>query len=171
VINVTDTLETAQRLFDTARHQSDLRRSVSTAYYALFYALGQECALLVFGAARASLQRRQILMRALGHEEMRAASRSFASARLPDMLAASRPADTPIDPRVVQIAKNLSNLYQARVNADYAHHLEITREDAAEALATATRSIASLPSLRRVPDFQVFLMALQHQRKLSGREP
>jgi hypothetical protein len=170
MIETAEALGTAQLLLDTNRHPVDLRRSVSTSYYALFYALGQECARLVFGASKTSLQRRQILARALGHEEMRAAARSFAAARLPDMLAASRPPNTPLDPRVVQLAKALVELYQARVNADYAHHIEISRDDAATHLAAARETIALLPALRRVPDFQVFLMALMHQRKLSGRD-
>lgn len=169
MIKIAESLETAQLLLDAARHSSDLRRSVSTAYYALFYALGQECARLVFGASPASLKRRQVLMRALAHEEMRQACRPFVAQRLPDMLAAARPTG-PIDARVVEVATAFMELYQARVGADYAHNATITHADAADFLRTAREAIDQIPALRRVPDFQIFLMALMHQRKLSGRE-
>jgi hypothetical protein len=170
VINVAQMLETAQRLLDAGQHQTDLRRSISTTYYALFYALGQECARLVFGNSTASLRRRQVLMRALGHEEMRKACRSFIASKLPELLMAARVGAAPLDPGVVRLAKAFFELYGARIGADYDHVKTVLRPDAEAWLDEAREVINLLPSLRRVPDFQVFLMALMHQSRLSGRE-
>jgi hypothetical protein len=66
-----------------APRQANLRRAVSTAYYALFHFLVHEACRFFVGAQPAQSTLRGVLARSFDHTAMKKAATSFASGNLP----------------------------------------------------------------------------------------
>lgn len=164
-------LDTAALLLRAdARRKTHLRRSISTADYALFHFLGRACGLLFLGAGRRSLLQRRTLMRAMTHEEMRAASRPFAANNLPDLLRQARHTHArPISEELRTIASNLIDLQVLRHQADYDHHWRPTREDAQNALELAQEAMELWAQVHRSADARLYLMSLLTIKRLAAR--
>ena len=106
-------LRTARRLLVASSaepEQSDLRRSVSTAYYAAFHALAEVCADEVVGgsAERRATPEWTRAYRALDHGRSRQALREVTSTTA-----------TSLDPRLVAFGSTLDLMRERRLAADY----------------------------------------------------
>ena len=105
-MNPRDAIATARRLTQSGASQADLRRAVSTAYYALFHCLAGTAADLLTGSHR-DPEWHQIY-RALEHGKVRSACRQQEAMRA-----------FPTEIRI--FAKKFAALQDARHWADYAH--------------------------------------------------
>jgi uncharacterized protein (UPF0332 family) len=133
----TDLLETARILayHDATRpKQSNLRRAVSSAYYAVFH-------LLIAQAVHAlcPTPKRGLLMdrmsRAFQHGEMKQVCRQFQQNPLPDSLRVLL--TKPVSPELKMVIEVFLDLQEARHAADYDVGFRLTREMADSALAAA----------------------------------
>ncbi len=138
-------LTTARRLARASAgkpRQADLRRSVSTAYYALFHALARDAADLLVGtdAARPEWVR---VYRALDHGQARTACRIVRSG----------------DGTLAPVAATFLALQDARHDADYD---PVVRLDRSGALRLCDRAAEALADLRQAsrPDRRTFAVAL-----------
>ena len=133
---VSDFLATARRLAEAAPRkpkQADLRRAISTAYYALFHAFALDAANLLFGGAGKELEAAWAqTYRALDHG---AAKKACAQVRAPEF---------PLP--ICAAAEVFVTLQQQRHDADYDPLKRFTRAEAVEIIDVAEATIASLKS-------------------------
>ncbi|QRE74160.1 hypothetical protein F1D61_11540 [Methylobacterium aquaticum] len=127
-------LATARRLAKAGGskpRQSDLRRAISTAYYALFHIVAQDCAdrLVGQGPNRPDKAWRQTY-RALNHGDGKRACAQLRALGFPATL--------------VQTGDAFRTLQEQRHLADYDPDHRVTRADALAAIAAAENGIANL---------------------------
>lgn len=132
-------LSTAKRMVALSRtrpRQSDLKRAISTAYYALFHAVARNNAdrLIGVGANRSDKAWRQTY-RALNHGE------AFRACN--NLLALGFPAD------LVQVGIAFRTLQEQRHNADYDPTHRVSRQDALAAISTAEAALTALQGASR----------------------
>jgi hypothetical protein len=96
--------------------QADLRRAVSSAYYALFHFLIDVACREFLGTAHKDRSLRNIMTRAFVHGDMADASRTFKGGTLPSGMAASF---GPIPRNLSTIAGTFLDLQDERHRADY----------------------------------------------------
>jgi len=143
--------------------QVSLRRAISAAYYALFHLLIDEGVSRLLPASRQSL--RDCLRRAFDHTAMKEACRGFASAKVPEKLAAAVAA--PPSHQLRFIAQTFMDLQQARHEADYNAARRFTRLEAREFVESSRAAFADWDSIRNSAEadaFLVALLALRHMR-------
>lgn len=151
-------------LLDTARYlprrnqnrpsQADLRRAVSTAYYALFHLLVQEAtAALVDDPGL-----RGLVPRAFDHADMKAACLAFIGGTPPEVIRSLLPAAIPDDLRVV--AREFSKLQEARHAADYNPVAAFNRPAAVASVRRAEEAFAAWERVKGEPAATVFRASL-----------
>ena len=134
--------------------QADLRRAVSTAYYALFHLFVREAtAALVTDPGL-----RGLVPRAFGHTDMRDACEPFASGRFRDPLRTLVPATTP--PDLVSVAQAFIDLQPARHAADYDTTAAFNRPDTLAFVRQVGRAFAAWDRVKGEPVATVFLVSL-----------
>ncbi|MCG5535847.1 hypothetical protein [Ectothiorhodospira mobilis] len=142
--------------------QASLRRSVSTAYYALFHLLvDAACREVVSGGPEVEALRQQV-GRACSHSDMKKACQAFArwnSGSPPRPLDGLLP-ESP-DARVMTVADAFIELQQARHDADYDLSSRFSRTDVLAHVGLAESAFQEFHSMRRSEwQRRVFLMAL-----------
>ena len=150
----------AQDLLQQANHlatyqgadpsQAALRRSVSTAYYALFHLLVEEAAQRWQGSPAAVTG----LQRALNHGPMKASSLQFTSANWKDWHGITQP----VPPEIQSVARAFIDLQQERHDADYNNHETWSLTDVQTLLNTAESAFRNWLTIRTSP----------HGRQLSA---
>ena len=129
-MNAPDLIETARRLAESGTvppTQADLRRAVSTAYYAQFHCLAGTAADLLTGASPDSPEWQQVY-RALEHGKARSACRQQAVMRTFPM-------------EIRDFADTFDALQKARQQADYAHEDEYSEPEVLAIINTAEDAI------------------------------
>jgi uncharacterized protein (UPF0332 family) len=137
---------TSEALIGTARRlavlnktrpkQSDLKRAISTAYYAVFHAIAKEAADLLVGAgSNRATPTWTYVYRALDHGT---AKKACLNAR-----------DRKFSPTLCQCAEAFVHLQLARHAADYDPAHRVTRADATAAISLAEQAIGHLTSTNR----------------------
>lgn len=113
--------------------QSDLKRAISTAYYALFHALAKECADRLAGNGRNRPDKawRQTY-RALNHGDAKKACAQLRTLGFPAEL--------------IRVGDAFRDLQEARHQADYDPTHRVSRTDALAAIASAEDGLAKLRS-------------------------
>ena len=166
-----DLLQHAKRLIAppvAAPVDTDLRRAVSAAYYALFHALTTAGAQLVAGGNNA-LQNQ--VARAFNHTAMRKVCDAYV--RSPDRpfqqpsLASLNP--TAPNLRLSSVAAAFAELQEARHAADYDLTYSIGILDAALLVGLANAALLELAAIQSLPETQVFLTALLLSDKWTRR--
>lgn len=157
-----DLLDHAQRLLlplAGVPAQTDLRRSVSASYYAVFHLL-VEAASGQLGQSASPVLRLRIA-RAFGHREMRSlcehlikVTPGFVPKPLAGLIAA------PVHPDLRDIAAAFVDLQDARHYADYDFASAFTLPFAANMLANAQRCASAWPAIQALPETTTFLTAL-----------
>jgi uncharacterized protein (UPF0332 family) len=143
-------------LLDVARYllekesptQATLRRSVSTAYYALFHLLIHEAC---FNWARP--EHRNNLARAFDHKQMLAAS-DRQQAKYKDA------ADNSTGKRLFKVAFNFVQLQQKREFADYDYGIKLSLDQARVAIRQAEAAFESWEIVRNEQIAQDYLFSL-----------
>lgn len=134
--------------------QSDLRRAVSTAYYALFHLLTQSGAAVVHRSAPL----RALLARHFEHRDMKNASRGFAEGKLPAILQSI----TAIPADLSTVAKTFIELQDARHLADYdtSREASFSRQDVEEVLERTRQAFDAWERVRPTPAGELYLLAM-----------
>lgn len=114
--------------------QSSLRRSVSTAYYALFHLLIAD-----FIANWPVREQRPKLARMFEHRKMRAAEVQLADKKSP----------SPVEVKLQEVAKAFAQLQDDRYSADYDLGRNWSRTDVNETLARAEDAFAAWRAIRK----------------------
>ena len=129
-MNARGLIETARRLAQSGvaqPTQADLRRAVSTAYYALFHCLAGTAADLLTGASPGSPEWHQVY-RALEHGKARSACQQQGVMRAFPM-------------EIRDFADTFIDLQKARQQADYAHEGEYSKRAVLAIINTAEDAI------------------------------
>lgn len=157
-----DLLEQAEHLArrdPTRPKQANLRRAISSAYYALFHLLIREATAALVSDGRLRL----LVPRAFDHGEMKQACRPFAAGSLPDHIKAVTEPTVPDDLRTV--AEVFVEMQQSRHEADYNMAGTFNRPDA---LGYVERTRGAFEAWGRVREQQiatVFLVNLLLAKK------
>lgn len=162
--------------------QVNLRRGVSSAYYALFHLIAEDATRAFVPKSDPGL--RLLLPRVCAHDEMASACRTFATrGQLPAVLQQIYP-NLVIPARLAEVAQAFVDLQKARHDADYATHREWTRTMALTEVERAEQAFADWNAIRpRGPRAaaqaglsaqdceagRLFLAWLVFQKKLQGR--
>jgi hypothetical protein len=131
--------------------QAELKRAVSTAYYALFHALAKDAADLMVGVGpNRPRQAWSHIYRSLQHGDAKNACESARNLSFP--------------PPVVAIAESFLMLQQERHDADYDPDSRVLRADALAAIDRAGTAIEGLRSATR-HDCKAFAVHLLHRKR------
>ena len=140
--------------------QANLRRAVSSAYYALFHAVIDESISMVLKGetTNAALQRR--LQRTVSHKSIKDASMWVTGVQdqkgVPDDIVEL--SSTPPDSHLINICKTFTSLQKERYRADYNLAKHFSRQDANRLVHDATVAVNDLRSLQSSDWKQVFLL-------------
>ncbi len=143
--------------------QASLRRSVSSAYYAVFHLLIDAASRFVIRGDRVSL--RHTVARSFDHGEMKHAANTFRSGTLPSVLLRAVPEPIPVE--LKRLCRNFIDLQQARHEADYDLARTFTRRDALELTRRAHQSFQAWQTVAGSQAGEAFLVALLLRRKLE----
>ena len=141
-----------------APQQARLRRSISTAYYALFHRLVAGAADLLVGANARGTQRYLVVYRSFEHKRMADACRQTLTGSL------RTEAGTLFDPTIQGCASAFVELQENRHEADYDPTLRIALSDAKTAVAKAQAAITMLNNSPE-PERLLFLTFLQFRKR------
>ena len=157
----------SEGLLDQARHlatvdprrprTANLRRAISTNYYALFHFLIGEAAQFLIGGREPHRRRmRRQLVRTFEHRRMRAAALGFSGEGrdgwVPQIVA------VPLE--LVDCARVFSDLQQDRHSADYDPDWPFGRSEVLNQIESAQRVFDNWPKTRGHPATDAFLVAL-----------
>jgi uncharacterized protein (UPF0332 family) len=146
--------------------QASLRRSVSSAYYALFHALIHDGVTRLVPNMPDGL--RLQAGRAYAHGEMKNTCVQFATAQGPAAL--GRLLSTPLEPQINSVARAFVDLQELRHRADYNLLEPFAKKEALEAIGLAKHAMQDWKLVRKNPNASVFLaaMLLQNRWTKSG---
>lgn len=163
-----DLLKQARHLLivdKTRPKQASIRRSISTAYYAVFHLLSDDAAARICTGQPAALVNQA--RRALTHTDMANAAKGLIGGTLPK---AYKPHFSgPVNPSLTAFATIFNDLQQARHTADYDLSERIGRSDAEIQVKAAEQAFVLWAALRGTPEANLFLTMLYLWKPLQGR--
>jgi len=171
-----DLLRQARELAAKGRgrpRQVNLRRAISSAYYASFHLLASDGAAIFSPSQPAKLAGQ--IGRAFNHQDMRVVCANFIEWNrnyhnpkygLPPW--ARRMVAFPIDPSLLVVCRIFKNLQVDRHTADYDVSYNWTRSGASEHVAAAGQLFSEWRKVRKQPNSNVFLFAMLFH-KVWGR--
>jgi hypothetical protein len=136
--------------------QANLRRAVSTAYYAVFHLLSADAAAQASPSNPFGLRER--VQRSLQHAAMKAAANAFQSNSLPARFAPLIPG--PVPPHLASVARGFVRLQEERHNADYDLADQFDRNRVQDLIQEAERIFRDWDVVRNSDEARVFLAAL-----------
>lgn len=126
-----------------------LRRSVSTSYYAVFHELSAHCVEAVFDDVSGDERRRWRAARWIRHEHVRVLAQSVLNNRgKPALIDALSPAA----PDLLVVAQGFLDLIDARHDSDYNHEYDIDKRTALSHLALAQDVVTKARRLKNAGD-------------------
>lgn len=165
-------LQQARRLarLDPKRpRQGNLRRAVSSAYYAVFHFLVDQSCRTVIGAGHNQAQFRQVLGRAFEHGTMKSACISHAGGTLKAAVAKGLPHGFAIPVEIRRIANTFVLLQDERHAADYDLTERFNRADVLALIEEAEDRIRDFQSLGASNEKKFFLACLWAWKNLANR--
>jgi hypothetical protein len=142
--------------------QASLRRSISTAYYALFHLLTSDATAIL--GRDMTVAARQGMARSFDHSEMKRACNFFSSATAPNREKAPRQlAPTlaaPVSTDLQTVALAFIRLQEARHDADYDLNRAWNRFTVQQHPVIAKRAFAAWARLKKSHEANVFAIAL-----------
>ncbi|HEY5330816.1 MAG TPA: hypothetical protein VIJ79_13090 [Acidobacteriaceae bacterium] len=136
--------------------QANLRRSISSSYYAVFHLLISESVQLLVPAQPRGLASR--VGRAFAHADMSKVCKQVSQRPLPDVFVPLL--NKGISEQLRSVAETFSTLQQARHVADYDISAVFLREDALSIVADARFVFTDWNLIRNTEEANVFLTAL-----------
>lgn len=109
--------EHADMLIDNPRGETDLRRAISAAYYALFHSILRAAADLVCGAANRATPRYNLAYRSVDHKRLKTVCEQLKASKINDKVKPYEPIGGFGD--IADFAKLALILYEQRIQADY----------------------------------------------------
>ncbi len=164
-----DLLDQAVRLLSHEKKkpkQASLRRSVSTAYYALFHLLASESAGRMAPGLPKNLGVQ--MQRSFDHGAMKRVCQSFAGGALPDTM--KHLLTGPIEPDLRKLAASFVDLQEERHAADHDLVHTFTKQGATEAVDKVKGAFAAWQTISRSPNANLFLAALALPRMGGWRD-
>lgn len=153
--------------------QVNLRRAISSAYYAVFHYLVDESCRVLFGTQHASGAYRHVLARAFTHNVMRQACVSFGGGNLKDSVVKGLPRNTSgsyvIHPSVCDIARIFREMQDLRHLADYDRTERFKRSEVLVLIEQAKNSTSKFAALPDSDDRRFFLACLWAWKELVNR--
>ena len=145
--------------------QVNLRKAVSSAYYALFHLLTSEASALYAAEFRLAAR----INRTFNHGEMRKVSLLIANNKLPKGV--QSPGASYITPMEVKtVADAFVRLQQARHDADYDLTFSLSRKEALEFVQMASEAIEAWRTVKKTDDARLYL-ACFHLWKRWDEDP
>lgn len=141
--------------------QASLRRSVSTAYYALFHFISDESAKLFIGAANQEKSRRDLARRSIAHARIKEVCTEFQK-KTPRILLQPFWEQSGIidDVNFSDLCGSFIDLQKARHAADYDFLGPVSRSSALDACDRASRAIKAWTNLRQKKPQALLLFAM-----------
>lgn len=179
-----DLLAQARTLATTDPHkpkQANLKRSISTRYYALFHFVCEESAKRLFGATQATKPFRDFARRAVAHTRLRDVSQEFAKDTPKAVLRSfwdrnaqpqrHDPWQIIRDPDFRMLSQAIFDLQTLRHTADYDFSSFFTRQEALDACDQADDAMQAWNRLKagKPQALKLFAMAIFLWPGLSGR--
>jgi hypothetical protein len=168
-------LAVASALLQAADNQTDLasaeafyRRSISTAYYALFHRITEDVAGLVVGHLEA--HRQTVFRRSIAHRAFKGLRKDLADQHQEAEQAGLSERQIILD-QLKALCADLLQLQESRESADYAPHLDAPSTTAEEALrcsAVALQTWAALPESAKALFAQSLLWHLALNQRLKA---
>ncbi len=149
--------------------QGNLRRALSSGYYALFHFLIDQSTRNLIGVAPADTSLRHLVSRAYAHEEMASAAKSFRSGNLPSIVQRTYGAPMAIPPALRDVAALFVVAQERRHQADYDLAVKFVRSDVLAFVSRVEQAIANWPSVRSDPAARLFLVALLLWKRVKDR--
>ena len=162
-----DLLDQALRLLSNEKKkpkQASLRRSVSTAYHALFHLLVSESAGNMAPAEPKNL--RLQMQRAFDHGNMKRICQRFASGSLPESIRHLQDRQQ-IEPDPRKVARTFVDLQEERHAADYDLVHTWTKQEATDRVNKAKDAFVSWSTIRKPPNARLFLVVLALPKMMS----
>lgn len=168
-----DLLETAMFLATLDKRkpkQANLRRSISTTYYALFHYLIDCTCRSIIGSQHADAPFRSVISRAFQHNEMNGCCKSFqnGSGGLPVSVRTALPSLI-VEPFTVKIARTFCELQQLRADADYNLSARFRKDEVVGLIHQAQFSMTSFDDLPLDNSKRLFLSCLWSWDRIKGR--
>jgi hypothetical protein len=151
-LNPEHLLEQADRLIAPpgggAPRQADLKRAMSTAYYAVFHAILTAAADDFVGVTHRSTPRYALLYRSIGHGSLRAFCEDVIKRTIPSKYSGYAPTGG-FGTDLTALATALVDLQEKRHLADYDPLFRVNTSDAVLAVATARSAVARFNNASR----------------------
>lgn len=165
--------EALARLDARRPKQANLRRAISSAYYAVFHFLTHESTCALFGTQHSPAPYRHVIGRAFTHATMKQACVSFGGGNLKESVIKGLPHNPqgryPVLQAIQTLAETFVELQEKRHFADYDRNERFKRDDALSLIEQAKREIASFESLPMSDDKRFFLACLWAWKDLTNR--
>ena len=154
--------------------QANLRRAVSSAYYALFHFLTEEAAKNFVGAGQQDRMRRDLARRAVAHAKLKNVCQEFLKQTPRDLLKPYWPAPGthPGGSDMATVCQNLIALQEFRHLADYDFSVSVSRTQALDSCDKAKEAMDAWNKVKaNTPDaVTLFAMCVLLWPGLAGRE-
>ena len=165
--------EALARLDPRKPKQVNLRRAISSAYYAVFHYLIDESCRIQFGASHAQTPYRNVLARAFAHNVMKAACAGFSGGTLKTAVIKGLPRDPggnyPIQDAIQEIAAAFAEMQEKRNLADYDRSERFKRSDVFMLIEDARKAVSKFTLLPMSDDKRFFLACLWAWKDLANR--
>lgn len=165
--------EALARLDARRPKQANLRRAISSTYYAAFHFLTHEATCVIFGTQHSQAPFRHVIGRAFTHGIMKQACSSFGGGNLKESVIKGLPRSPTggfvILPAIRRIALTFAELQEKRHFADYDRNERFKRDDVLSLLEQAERDIAAFAALPMTDDSRFFLACLWAWKDLTHR--
>ena len=139
--------------------QANLRRSVSTAYYSLFYLFIDEVATTVIGGGNERKHLRGYVMRTISHKTIANVCKVFAN-KNPDNKIKLALAGHEVPDDLADIALGCHNLQDQRHEADYNFINKLSKEEVMDLISQAEEAHRKWKTVKKYEATKVFLIAL-----------
>jgi hypothetical protein len=149
--------------------QVNLRRAVSSAYYALFHFLVDQACRSLIGTQHRQLSFRNVLARAFEHGTMKEACKSFAGGTLKAAVAKGLPAKFRISTDVQGVARTFVELQEKRHIADYDRSERFRRADVLALIRQVDRAMVRYREIKSSTQKRFFLACLLSWKALTQR--
>jgi len=156
------------RLDPRRPRQGNLRRAVSTAYYALFHFLIERSSRTLFGSTGDRERFRRVMARAYGHSEMASVSRTFRGGNLPAYLNQTL-GSVVIPDGLKAVAICFLRLQDQRHLAEYDLGAVYSRAEVLGLISTVEQVIENWSTIKADPATRFYLMCLPLWDRLKGR--
>ncbi len=149
--------------------QANLRRAVSSAYYALFHALVDEACRGVMGTQHEQGPFRHVLARSFAHGTMKQACASFSGGTLKAAVAKGLPATFQISREIKALANAFVELQEKRHLADYDLTERFSRSDVIALIEQTATVIEDFGRSANTNERRFFLACLWAWSSLASR--